>query len=261
MATIYEKMTTIADRFRGYKQATDKFSLDEMPSAIDYAFSLGYDYYRVFTDHIAKDDFWDVFQCNGQRTNYAWAYAGNNFTDATLKPKYKMKVSNACQMFRGNINITDLSGIDMDFSQCTDFTQAFGACSALAKVGNIDMTSATDTTGMFFTSRQVAEIGTLKVSETTAFEATTFGWCQALTTISFEGTIGQTISFVSSPLNKASIENIVTHLSNTAAGKTLTLKTGQVATVFETSEGAADGTSSAEWLSLIGAKSNWTISV
>lgn len=79
--------------------------------------------------------------------------------------------------------------------------------------------------------------------------------------IRFRGEILGSISFESAPLSKASIVNIFSCISKTASDITLTLSLGVVNTAFETSEGAADGSTSAEWLALVEAHSNWTISL
>ena len=50
-------------------------------------------------------------------------------------------------------------------------------------------------------------------------------------------------------------------LSDTASGKTLTLSLTAVNNAFETSAGAKDGSTSAEWTALVDAKTNWTITL
>ena len=82
-----------------------------------------------------------------------------------------------------------------------------------------------------------------------------------LTEVTFEGTIASSISFAWSPLNRASILSCFSVLSDTATGKTATFKQTAVDTAFETSQGAADGSTSPEWLALVDTKSNWTISL
>ena len=62
-------------------------------------------------------------------------------------------------------------------------------------------------------------------------------------------------------LSKDSIQNIMSCLSDDATGKTLTIPVAAVNSAFETSDGAADGSTSAEWLALVEAHSNWTISL
>ena len=77
----------------------------------------------------------------------------------------------------------------------------------------------------------------------------------SLKEIRFEGVIGDTISFSdATKLSKASMENTISHLSDTASGKTLTLSKTAVNNAF----GSSTGT---EWLALVASKPNWTISL
>ena len=88
-----------------------------------------------------------------------------------------------------------------------------------------------------------------------------FTGATALKNITVEGPIAYSISFKDCPLSKESILSVFNALSDTITGMTLTLKLLAVNTAFETSEGAADGSTSEEWNTLIATKSNWTISL
>lgn len=100
--------------------------------------------------------------------------------------------------------------------------------------------------------------------------SSTFTSTPKLEEIRFEGTIAESIDF--SPctsLSKASIINVISCMSTTVSGKTLTLKMAAVNKAFETSTGANDGSSSAEWNLLINGdgttenpgRTNWTITL
>lgn len=89
-----------------------------------------------------------------------------------------------------------------------------------------------------------------------------FNYCQALKEVRFKGVVKVDLQLKESEkLSKTSIESIISCLLPDASGKTLTLSKVAVDAVFETSEGADDGSSSAEWLALVAAHSNWTISL
>ncbi len=62
-------------------------------------------------------------------------------------------------------------------------------------------------------------------------------------------------------LSKASLTSIINGLSAETSGLTVTLSKTAVNKAFETSEGANDGSTSAEWLALIATKPNWNISL
>lgn len=91
---------------------------------------------------------------------------------------------------------------------------------------------------------------------------TPFHGCYALEDVRFvAGCIENNTSFAHSPLNKPSIESAMAGLSDTATGMTASFKKTAVNTAFETSEGAADGSTSEEWLALVATKPNWTITL
>lgn len=257
--SVCEKMTDIADRLRGYADTTDKLSLDDMTNKIDRTFGEAFWFGSNFNSYLGSDVFWDILQCNGKRTDYYYAFARTNFTDDLLKQvKYKIKPLSAESMFRANTNITDISGIDMDTSGCTDFSGFCMGCNYLTKVGKLNLENAVITTAMFSGCPLLTDVGPLIVSESTVLASNTFLNTLALTTIIFSGPIACDLAFKRSPLSRASIENILDHLSTTSQGQTLTLKSGLVDTAFETSEGAGDGRAVFE--SLIADKTNWSFS-
>lgn len=90
-----------------------------------------------------------------------------------------------------------------------------------------------------------------------------FNGCTALKEVRFAPqTIKAEIGFPqSTQLSADSITSIINGLSPDTSGLTLTLSRAAVNTAFETAEGAADGSTSAEWLALIGTRSNWTVSL
>lgn len=63
------------------------------------------------------------------------------------------------------------------------------------------------------------------------------------------------------PFSKASILSIFDCLADDVSDKAMLLSLDAVNTAFETSEGAADGSTSAEWTALVESKPNWTISL
>lgn len=84
----------------------------------------------------------------------------------------------------------------------------------------------------------------------------------ALRELRFQGSIQADLSVKGSKLlSKDSIQSLLPCLSGTVSGKTLSLSLQAVDTAFETAEGAADGSNSAEWTALVDSKPNWTISL
>ena len=62
----------------------------------------------------------------------------------------------------------------------------------------------------------------------------------------------------STKLSRTSIENLINGSSPITSDKTITLSLTAVNKAFETSEGANDGETSTEWLTLKDTKPNWT---
>lgn len=88
-----------------------------------------------------------------------------------------------------------------------------------------------------------------------------FAQCTSLREVRFKGWIKKSVDIKDCPLSKASILNIFSCLYPEESGMTFTLKKEAVDKAFETSPGAADGSTSAEWLALVAEHSNCTISL
>ena len=186
------------------------------------------------------DAFWDQYQKNGKQNNYLYAFSGIAWTDETYNPKYTIKpTTNASGMFLYS-NVTD------------------------TKV-TIDISESKQNVVSMFANSQIKTIPLLIVSETTPSLGTTnsspFQSCSKLENITIQGTLAKNAYFRWCPLTRESIENIISVLSDEAVGMTVDFKKSAVDTAFETSEGAADGSNSEAWLSLVTTKSNWTISL
>ena len=175
------------------------------------------------------DAFWDVFQDYGEPKNYAYMFAYSAFTDENYNPKYPIRCLSA----------TAMSGNYMfNYSKITD-TKVDIIC------GNNHTMAGT------FANSTIETIPKFVVLETNKF-TNTFQNCKSLKNIAIEGVIANNISFAeSSLLSKASIENIISCLSSTTSGLTVTLsKTAKEAAFTDE-----------EWATLIATKSNWTISL
>ena len=86
--------------------------------------------------------------------------------------------------------------------------------------------------------------------------------CPALREVRLTGEVKVSLDIkTATALSKETITNIVGCLSPSVSGKTLTLSQSAVDKAFETSAGANDGSTSAEWETLVAAHTNWTISL
>lgn len=221
--------------------------------------------------------FWDAIQNYGNRTYYDSAFYNAQWTKETFKPRYSIKPTSlaSCFMALNNvpptleqIDFVELAkeqGIEFDISNCTNFHMAF-ATGGISRLGTIDMAKVTTVNMTFYgaynQNQGLKRIERLICYPTNVF-SNTFGYCRFLEYIGFEGEIatnGLDLQW-STKLSKASIESVINCLSTTASGLSVTLSKAAVNKAFETSEGANDGATSTEWTTLIGTRSNWTISL
>lgn len=253
-------LTATADAIRAKTGATEKIPWDSetgMAANIEEVFDAG--------KKAKYDVFWDAFQTQGKRTTYEAAFA-NGWSDDCFYPKYDIALKDSPRVFQWS-QITNLVGKlaslgrKLDSSGNTMFTQMFQG-SKIIHVPEIDMRKATNTSFCFGSGAKVETIDKLIVSETTPFgDNNCFQRAEALRNIIFEGIIGMSIDLHWSPLTKNSIISIIQALSDATSDQTASFSQKAVNNAFETTEGAADGSTSEEWLTLTATKSNWTISL
>lgn len=216
------------------------------------------------------DAFWDNFQSYGNRKDYKLAFSREGWNDETFKPKYNMRVTSATQMFEMSriVNLTKAlkdNGVVLDTSKSTNVSNMFYYSQHIKQIPVIDVTNcSSNVIGLFGTCRalETVEKLILKNDGSTVIDRC-FVNANSLRNIIIEGVIGQNGFDVqqSTKLSKASLTSIINALSATTSGLTVTLSKTAVNKAFETSAGAGDGSTSAEWQILIAPKSNWTISL
>lgn len=218
------------------------------------------------------DAFWDAFQQNGERINYCFAFSQPGaWTEDTYKPKYDIRPSGSgdriFSMYMNSL-LTDIYAggtIDVDFSGVTGSCGQVFYGSKIRYLKTVDFSNVPSLTNVFNYCSDLVTIEKLVLNEagTQTFTNTVFGYMTALENITIEGKIGRNnVDFKRSPkLTKASITSIIHALSTTTSGLTVTLSLTAVNNAFETSKGAADGSTSAEWTALAATRSNWTISL
>ena len=181
-------------------------------------------------------DWWDAFQTmyRGQayatdQTNYMYAFAGVCWGDDNYNPIRTLKPTGNAQNMYAYSNITD------------------------TKVP-IDLTgTVTNCAYMFAYATKLKTVRLLKIQDTTPMSSH-FTDCTKLENLTIEGTIGRIINLGQCPLTRASIENVIGNLSDTATvdtvnGKelTATFKTSAVNNAFTTDE----------WNAIVASKPNW----
>ena len=237
--------TDIADKLRSNLGSEDTYLPEEMSGKVDEVFEKG--------KQAEYDRFWDAFQNNGNITGYPNAFAYDRWTDEIYNPKYPI-VSNGCnQLFYSNTKITDTK-VEIDVTGASQAFYLFQGCSKLKTIRKLIVR----TTQAWISSG-----------------VSTFNGCTSLENIlivklddngveTLDRVITKSIDLsMSTKLTKESIENIMNALDNatTVTNPTASFSKTAVNKAFETSLGANDGVSSAEWDSLQSTKSNWTISL
>jgi len=198
--------------------------------------------------------FWDMYQQNGTRTYYLRAFQ-LVFTDEMFKPKYDIIPDNANQMFI-EAPITNLkqllesAGVILDTSKSRYTTQMF-QYSTVTHVPTIDFSSSSVVSAVFSDTPNLVYIEKLIVKEAHTFP-NAFARANSLVEIRVEGIIAADLDIHWSPLSKASIESIVSCLSDSASGKTVTFNKAAVLAAFGTEEA---------WTSYIASKPNWTFTL
>lgn len=246
-------------------------------------YTLGYedgkksvDFTSAFTEGYNRgkqeeyDRFWDNFQAMGTRKCYRYAFAGAAWTEETLKPKYPIKIIDdsttkrfATHMFAylGWWNNYTAGGSDIDMTEICksiDFSEAVSLTSlfdnAVAKNITINASNAVSLSRTFALGDggRLNNI-TLTVSNVCTNFDRTFLSCSTLTdlTITDGSQIVASIDLHWSPLTKASIESVISALSNTATGQTVSFKKTAVESAFTTDQ----------WNALIAPISNWSFTL
>ena len=176
------------------------------------------------------DVFWDVYQDKGNRTQYAHAFRGSGWTDATFKPKYDIVCNEWDNYLFSGSRIVDIKGIlesqgvTLDTSKVSGLTYFFQNCSATVRIPALDMRSCTSFLGAFYGCMALQEIEMNHVREDLTGN-NAFVNCTALTAVKITGTIGTSaFNFKHSPLlTNESVQSIIGCLKDLTGETTQTV--------------------------------------
>lgn len=254
----------------GYQEGYTKGEADGHATGRTEGYQEGYDKGTADGTEAGKqaeyNTFWDAFQDNGNRTDYYEAFAGIGWTDETFAPKYNIVAKGNTRSLFDQTRITNLKGIfetrglTLNLSGITN-CQALFANSKVTHVPELDLSGCTALTQLFSYAYDVVSIDKIKVNFTGSGNG--FTGCSNLEYVIFEGVIGGTgldLSYANK-LSKASWQSVISCLSATTTGLTVTGSLASVKAAFETAPGANDGNTSDEWLALTATKPNWTIAL
>lgn len=260
-----ETLSDMANAIRSKTGGADPLKPSEMPAAIENVYDAG--------QQSEWNTFWDAYQKNGTRSNYQMAFA-YGWTNDSFKPKYDIVATGGATSifqyigFEGDMaQRFEDCGVRLDLSKATSAHSVFNSATAITRVPEINITGAgTAATGVFAYCGKLVTIEKFVVAETNIFTST-FINCFKLVNLTIEGVIAASIDLKSCPLSKDSILSVFNALSTGVTGQTATFKKTAVDAAFETSEGANDGSTSAEWISMVDKESptairpNWTIAL
>lgn len=179
------------------------------------------------------DAFWDAYQDSGNRTEYAYAFAGFGWTDETFKPKYDIRPISSVDIFSACL-ITDLvkclndNGVVFDFSRNIGTSYLAQGSYYLKTLPVIDIRARDSINYFLFNCSNLKSVERviLKSDGTQQFNAYSFGTLPALEEIRFDGTIGTNFLIAGSPLlSTESVDSIINALKDLtgATAQTLTL--------------------------------------
>lgn len=171
--------------------------------------------------------YWECFTQNGARKEYKYGFMNTDFSGETIPSDlFKASISSfsTFQSYKGKalpLGI-DFSGVPAGTNTvtCTGYRLFFGA-ENLEEVYDIQLPAQGTIQSMFEGCKSLKKIDKLTVKSSTQF-TNTFINCNALTDITIDGTIGQSISFQYSPLSVASMKSVISHLATVTTSKTVT---------------------------------------
>ena len=192
------------------------------------------------------------------KSAFTYGFAGKGWNDDTFTPYTDIVMPpsrNAGQVFAYS-GVTDLKGILETFGTKIDCRNALNATnffqySLVTRVPAIAFEKATSIQGIFSNATSLVSIDSLAFPENCTI-TNAFQNCTSLTEIRIGSNIGNTIDFHWSPLSQESVESIVSALSDSASGKTVTFNNTRIENI--------NGGSS-WWADLKASKPNWTFAL
>lgn len=210
------------------------------------------------------DRLWDVLQpFKAGKTQYAASF-GQAWTADIFKPKYDVTVQAAIFMFAYNqiggdlVEYFERLGKKLDFSPCYNANNAF-VYSKFTRVGGIYCSTA----NFQNTFEGCSELETIdewgnydENGNISGNLMNTFSGCSKLKNLTVKGVIAASIRLKDCPLlSKASIESVITHLTDENIWGTATFSATAVNNAF------VGGSTGSEWKALIATKPTWTFSL
>ena len=159
------------------------------------------------------DEFWDIYQNNGKRTDYGYAFSGVGWTDDAYNPKYAITPATISPIFQGTSITNTKVDIVVDLSS-NHLTRTYeGLYGAMTIVTIKNLVLNCDIVCGSTTFRNMTALKNIKIT----------GEGKILTSTTFQ---------TSTKLTKESMKSIIDALSDSATGQTLTLSKTAVKSEF-----------------------------
>ena len=215
----------------GYAQGKADGYKDGYDEGYQIGYTEGYEKGKAEGDNY-YDTFWDIFQQNGTRVRYAYAFANSDWTVETFRPKYDIKPTHSANyIFCGAQKLTgdfqqllDNCGVEFDLSGLPGLQSVFES-SHFSSFPTIDCSNVTNAMSLFANCNRLETIEKLIVHKNLSLHGA-FTQCRELKNIVIEGEIGgSNLLFThSSKLTNESIQSIIDALEDKtgATARTLT---------------------------------------
>jgi hypothetical protein len=229
--SVKEKMTAIADNIRSKTGGTEALTLDDMVSGVNEVYEAG--------KTKERSDFWDDYLSFPQGYNLLYWFAGGGWKKSNFKPTKDFYVCSQmfyCHNYGNGENAYDLAThleeLGVKITHVFNTREAFYS-SRFTRIPELNCTDISQNATTYRTFYECAYLTTIdKIiidNDGSRLFENSFYKCNQLKNITFEGVIGQTISFSSSPLSVESMVSVITHLKNytgtqESGNYTLTLK-------------------------------------
>lgn len=178
----------------------------------------------------SKEAFWRGFTDDGERKSYYYAFFYTDFSGETIpeglcKPQFLNSTYRAMdRMFARYQGKTPPKGIDASLiSEGENIgAQVFENCKVI-EIYDMGIPASSIMTSWYAYCYYLRTIEKIRVNENTTY-SDTFRECTNLENVTFEGVIGQNISFAQSPLTRESALSVINHLKDVSStGTTLTV--------------------------------------
>ena len=225
-ATTYEPYKDIISYPLNSNGETVVKSVSPNMTVLTDAYDITVSYHKSYGMQTEYDRFWDLYQNNGNRTNYSYAFGGIGWTTDTFKPKYNINATASYEMFRSCalkldlVELLDDLGITLDTSNCTSIGNMYYQ-SNFTRIGEVSATANKSLANVFAATPNLVTIDKfiLKSDGTNTFSSV-FNNSNALENITIEGVIGNDFDIHWSPLTHDSLMSIINHLQDKTGAST-----------------------------------------